>query len=58
MLAKINPVALPALRIAGTFFLTVNILAFVCFFAIGIASSIKIRTLKAIFRLCGSFELR
>ena len=32
MLAQINPVALPALRIAGTFFLTVNILAFVYFF--------------------------
>jgi hypothetical protein len=28
----INPAALPALRIAGTFFLTVNILAFVFFF--------------------------
>jgi hypothetical protein len=32
MLAEINPVALPALRIAGTFFLIVNILAFVYFF--------------------------
>ena len=32
MLAQINPVALPALRIAGTFFQTVNILAFVYFF--------------------------
>ena len=29
MLALINPAALPALRIAATFFLTVNILAFV-----------------------------
>ena len=32
MLAVINPVALPALRIAGTFFLTINILAFVYIF--------------------------
>jgi hypothetical protein len=32
MLAQINPAALPALRIAGAFFLTVNILAFVYFF--------------------------
>jgi len=29
MLSLINPAALPALRIAATFFLTVNILAFV-----------------------------
>jgi hypothetical protein len=32
MLAQINPVALPALRIAGTFSLTVDIVAFVYFF--------------------------
>jgi len=32
MLSLINPVALPALRIAGTFFLTLNILAFVYIF--------------------------
>jgi hypothetical protein len=32
MLSLINPVALPALRIAGAFFLTVNILAFIYFF--------------------------
>ena len=32
MLALINPAALPALRIAATFFLTVNILAFVYIF--------------------------
>jgi hypothetical protein len=32
MLSLINPAALPALRIAGTFFLIVNILAFVYFF--------------------------
>jgi hypothetical protein len=32
MLSLINPAALPALRIAATFFLTVNILAFVYIF--------------------------
>ena len=32
MLALINPEALPALRIAGTFFLIVNILAFIYIF--------------------------
>lgn len=32
MLAQINPAALPALRIAATFFLTVNIVAFVYIF--------------------------
>jgi len=32
MLAQVNPVALPALRVAGMFFLTINILAFVYFF--------------------------
>ncbi len=32
MLSLINPTALPALRIAATFFLTVNILAFVYIF--------------------------
>ena len=32
MLAQINPVALPALRIAATFFLIVNIVAFVYIF--------------------------
>jgi len=32
MLSLINPVSLPALRIAGTFFLTLNILAFVYIF--------------------------
>ena len=32
MLALINPAALPALRIAATFFLTVNIVAFVFIF--------------------------
>lgn len=32
MLSLINPAALPALRIAATFFLTVNIVAFVFIF--------------------------
>jgi heme/copper-type cytochrome/quinol oxidase subunit 2 len=32
MLAGINPVALPALRIAGTFFIVINILAMVYIF--------------------------
>jgi hypothetical protein len=32
MLALINPAALPALRIAGTFFLLINILAFIYIF--------------------------
>jgi len=32
MLAAINPTALPALRIAGTFFLIVNVLAAIYFF--------------------------
>jgi hypothetical protein len=32
MLAAIDPTALPALRIAGTFFLVINILAFIYIF--------------------------
>jgi len=32
MLAAIDPTALPALRIAGTFFLLINILAFIYIF--------------------------
>ena len=32
MIALINPAALPALRIAGTFFLLINILAFIYIF--------------------------
>ena len=44
MLAQINPVALPALRIAATFFLIVNISASYISFAIGTGSSTKIQT--------------
>jgi hypothetical protein len=50
MLAVINPVALPALRVAGTFFLIINLLEWCMSFAIATGSSIKIQMYRKTLR--------
>jgi hypothetical protein len=60
MLAAINPVALPALRIAATFFLLINLLGGRTSFLIAIASLTEIRMWTTTFRpfaSCGSRSL-
>jgi hypothetical protein len=58
MLAQINPAALPALRIAATFFLTVNIVAFVYIFRNRHRFFDKDRTSPVTFRPCADSALR
>ena len=58
MLSLINPAALPALRIAATFFLTVNILAFVYIFRNRHRFFDKDRTSPATFRPYAGFVSR